>query len=148
MSDLSKMPLRQLLARRLRRLRVARGWSQEVLAELSGLHRTYISDIEQGQRNIGLDNVERLARILDIPVSELLKEEDVTGRYVPRIEEDGGVYGQDEVFFRVAGHMIWHDHGTIGRPCTAGTMAPHEAGPRHPYVSTPHQTLKINAEGS
>lgn len=92
MSEFSKIPLRQLLAKRLKRLRLARGWSQEVLAELCGLHRTYVSDIEQGQRNIGLDNVERLAKTLDIPVSELLKEEDVTGRYVPRIEEDGGVY--------------------------------------------------------
>ncbi len=92
MSEFSKTPLRHLLAKRLRRLRLARGWSQEVLAELCGLHRTYISDIEQGQRNIGLDNVERLARTLDIPVSELLNEEDLTGRYVPRIEEKDGVY--------------------------------------------------------
>ncbi len=92
MPEFYKTPLRQLLAKRLRRLRLARGWSQEVLAELCGLHRTYISDIEQGQRNIGLDNVERLARTLEIPVAELLKEEDVTGRYVPKIEENRTVY--------------------------------------------------------
>ena len=66
---------RQLLARRLRVLRAARGWSQEVLAQLSGLHRTYISSVERTHRNISIDNLEKLAAA-DLTVGDLL----ATGR--------------------------------------------------------------------
>jgi len=50
---------RCLLARRIRVLRATRGWSQEVLAELCGLHRSYISGIERTRRNVSLDNKDR-----------------------------------------------------------------------------------------
>jgi len=63
---------RQLLARRLRVLRATRGWSQEVLAQLSGLHRTYISSVERTQRNISIDNLEKLAAAFDLTVGDLL----------------------------------------------------------------------------
>jgi transcriptional regulator with XRE-family HTH domain len=53
-------------------LRREKGWSQERLAEQCGLHRTYIGAIERSERNIGLDNLERLAKAFDIPVSTLL----------------------------------------------------------------------------
>ncbi len=65
-------PTRRLLARRLRELRFKRGWSQETLAAQAGLHRTYISGIERAERNIGLDNVERLADAFGTTVSDLL----------------------------------------------------------------------------
>lgn len=58
---------------RVRELREARGLSQEKLAELAGLHRTYVSSLERGQRNVGLDNIHAIARALDVPPSELLK---------------------------------------------------------------------------
>jgi len=54
----------------------ARGWSQEVLAQLSGLHRTYISSVERTQRNISIDNLEKLATAFDLTVGDLL----ATGR--------------------------------------------------------------------
>jgi len=63
---------RTLLAKRVRILRVAHGWSQEVLAELSGLHRNYIGYIERAERNITLDNIEKVARAFGIPVRDLL----------------------------------------------------------------------------
>jgi transcriptional regulator with XRE-family HTH domain len=42
------------------------------LAEACGLHRTYISSIERGERNVSLDNIEKLADAFDIPIRELL----------------------------------------------------------------------------
>lgn len=56
---------------RVRALRNDRGLSQEKLAELSGLHRTYVSSVERGERNIALDNIHELAAALDVPVTEL-----------------------------------------------------------------------------
>ncbi len=46
--------------------------SQEKLAELAGLHRTYVSGVERGERNISLANIERLARALAVPMSDLM----------------------------------------------------------------------------
>lgn len=63
---------RAILAANLVRLRRARGWSQEELAFESGLHRTFIGHVERRARNISLDNLERLARTLGVPVHALL----------------------------------------------------------------------------
>jgi transcriptional regulator with XRE-family HTH domain len=51
--------------------RQAIGISQEVLAERAGLHRTYIGDIERGARNLSLENIEKLAKALQISISDL-----------------------------------------------------------------------------
>jgi transcriptional regulator with XRE-family HTH domain len=45
--------------------------TQKVLAERSGLQRTYIADIERGARNVSLENIEKIAGALQIPISEL-----------------------------------------------------------------------------
>jgi transcriptional regulator with XRE-family HTH domain len=62
------------LAKNLRALRARDGLSQETLASLVGLHRTYIGSIERSERNVSLDNVEKLAWALKIDISELLSE--------------------------------------------------------------------------
>ncbi|WP_347269583.1 MULTISPECIES: helix-turn-helix domain-containing protein [Cyanophyceae] len=56
-----------------RQLRKALGLSQEDLAELTDLHRTYIGGIERGERNVALINIVRLAKALNVSPSELLK---------------------------------------------------------------------------
>jgi transcriptional regulator with XRE-family HTH domain len=60
--------------RRLREVRQGRGISQEKLAELAGLHRTYVSSVERGQRNISLLNIESLARALEVKMAELMPD--------------------------------------------------------------------------
>ena len=51
-----------------------KGISQEELADLCGLHRTYISDVELGKRNVSLENIEKLAQALDANVSDVFVE--------------------------------------------------------------------------
>lgn len=55
-----------------RKLRLAKGISQEKLAELAGIHRTYIGDVERGTRNISLVNMTRIATALEVPLSRLI----------------------------------------------------------------------------
>lgn len=58
------------------RLRVAREslrLSQEVLAEHAGMHRTYIGQVERGERNISVDNMEKLAGAVNLQLWEMLK---------------------------------------------------------------------------
>jgi len=57
---------------RLREIRLQKDVSQEKLAELAGLHRTYVSSIELGKRNISLLNIERLALALGVSMAELM----------------------------------------------------------------------------
>ena len=60
----------------LRRYRERLGVSQEKFAEMCGLHRTYISDIERFQRNISLSNIQKIAHALKIEPYKLLINDD------------------------------------------------------------------------
>lgn len=64
--------IEQRFGLRVRAVRTERGLSQEKLAELSGLHRTYISSLERGERNVSLQAIEKLAKAFGISVQELM----------------------------------------------------------------------------
>jgi len=78
---------RRILSHNVRYFRCLNGWSQEQLAELSNLHRTYVGAIERAERNVGLDNLERLAIALHVPASVLL-----TNRHQDYVREPSTAY--------------------------------------------------------
>lgn len=57
-----------------RAVRRDRGLSQEHLADICGLHRTYVSDIELGKRNVSLENIEKIAAAFNMSITELFAE--------------------------------------------------------------------------
>ncbi len=57
-----------------RKFRVEKNISQEKLAELANIHRTYVGDVERGLRNVSLVNMTRLAEALGVPLSRLIQE--------------------------------------------------------------------------
>lgn len=72
MNGPSKKPTaKERLARNLRDWRVKRGMSQEVLSASAGLSQTFLSQVESGMRNVSVDNVEKLAEVLEVDIQEL-----------------------------------------------------------------------------
>jgi transcriptional regulator with XRE-family HTH domain len=67
------MDLRQVFASNLRRLRHARGLSQEDLAHQANVNRTYMSKIEKGGTWVGLEIIGKLSTVLEVEPAELLK---------------------------------------------------------------------------
>jgi transcriptional regulator with XRE-family HTH domain len=57
---------------RIRHIRSTKGITQEKLAELSGLSRQYLGDVERGTRNISLVNIQKISNALEITISKLL----------------------------------------------------------------------------
>ncbi|HEV2988776.1 MAG TPA: helix-turn-helix transcriptional regulator [Candidatus Angelobacter sp.] len=57
-----------------RQLRLSRKFSQEHLADLAEIHRTYIGDVERGTRNISLINMSRIAQALGVPLSRVITD--------------------------------------------------------------------------
>ena len=68
-----KPDIRERFGDAVRSYREERGLNQEELAEKAGIHRTYLSDVERGTRNICLLNIERVAAALSLAVSELFR---------------------------------------------------------------------------
>jgi len=59
----------------IRRIREKRGLSQEKLAALANIHRVYIGQIERGEKNIGLRNLEKISNALGVPARFLVDPE-------------------------------------------------------------------------
>lgn len=70
------MTIREVLARNLKRYRAERGLSQEELAHRADIDRTYVSSLERLQYGASIDVVESLAKVLGVPVHELLRPEE------------------------------------------------------------------------
>lgn len=70
-----KGPLRDILAKNMRRLRAARKLTQEALAYDCGINRTYLSAVERSERNVSIDNIARIAKGLGVEPWKLLKDE-------------------------------------------------------------------------
>ncbi|WP_445737271.1 helix-turn-helix domain-containing protein [Mariniflexile sp.] len=58
--------------KRVKQLRLSKGYSQEKLAEISDLDRTYVPGIEAGKRNVSLIVIEKIANAFEISISELM----------------------------------------------------------------------------
>ena len=65
--------IQKRLGAKIRELRKRRGWSQEDLAHVSGLHYTYIGSVERGERNVTLRSIQTLATSLHVTISELFR---------------------------------------------------------------------------
>ena len=61
------------LGERIRNYRRKKGWSQEELANVSGLHRTYVGSVERGEKNLTLSTLQTIAKTLGISISQLLR---------------------------------------------------------------------------
>lgn len=59
------------IGKKFRQARITRGYTQEELADKAGFHRTYVGVVERGEKNISIVNCYRLARALEISMSEL-----------------------------------------------------------------------------
>lgn len=70
-----KGPLRDVLAKNMRKRRSELELSQEALADRSGIHRTYVSGVERSERNVSIDNIARIAQGLDTEAWQLLKDD-------------------------------------------------------------------------
>lgn len=65
------MEICNLFGKNIKKYRIQSKLSQEKLGELTGLHRTYISDIERGLRSISLNNIEKLSKALNVEIYKL-----------------------------------------------------------------------------
>jgi transcriptional regulator with XRE-family HTH domain len=65
--------IQRLLGKRIRKLRVDKGLSQEDLAGVSGLHRTYVGAVERGEKNLTLSTLLTIAKTLDTSISALFR---------------------------------------------------------------------------
>lgn len=70
--SLAAMRLRTIFARNLRETRLARGLSQEALADAAGLDRTYISLLERERYSVSVDTLEAIARVLEVTPQDLI----------------------------------------------------------------------------
>ncbi len=67
------MDIQEKFGSRIRELRKKKKWTQEELAHQAGIDRTYMTDVENGKRNIGIQNIEKLLNALEVSFAEFFK---------------------------------------------------------------------------
>ena len=72
MSRMKSKNIKTEVGFRIRRLREEKGWSQEKLGFRSSLHRNYIGGVERGERNVGIENIAKLAKARGVRPRDLL----------------------------------------------------------------------------
>lgn len=72
-SNMAKKTISIKFGERVREIRVSKNLSQEQLADLASVHRTYIGMVERAEKNITLVNIEKIANALNLNITELLK---------------------------------------------------------------------------
>ncbi|HEX4603816.1 MAG TPA: helix-turn-helix transcriptional regulator [Candidatus Angelobacter sp.] len=65
--------LKRAFGQRVLQLRKARGWSQETMDQHTGLHWTYIGQVERGERNLTLLSIQKIAKGFKVEIVELFK---------------------------------------------------------------------------
>jgi len=65
------MDIKKKFGKKIKQLRIEKGWSQEKLALTADIDRTYIPSIEKGERNVSISIIEKLAKALNIEIKEL-----------------------------------------------------------------------------
>jgi len=71
-SNLEHYKILKVFGEKVKNRRIALGFSQQELADLSGLHRTYIGMLERGEKNISLVNIYKISNALNTPMKELV----------------------------------------------------------------------------
>ena len=71
--SICNMNIKQKFGTRIKELRLQKGLSQESLANIADLDRTYIPSIEKGERNVSITVIEKLANALSVAITELIK---------------------------------------------------------------------------
>ena len=71
---MDELTLKRQFGIAVRKCRLSKNISQEKFAETVGLHRTYISEVERGERNVSLINIAKIAKGLNISISELFNQ--------------------------------------------------------------------------
>ncbi len=66
--------LRKKFGKNIRAKRLRLSMTQERLAELAGIHPTYLGSVERGERNVGINNIEKIAKALDCRVAQLFED--------------------------------------------------------------------------
>ena len=74
MTDIAKALVTIYFGGKIRELRKSRGLSQEALANLAELDRSYIGGVERGDRNISLINIDKLSKALNTNIHEIFKD--------------------------------------------------------------------------
>lgn len=75
-----KLQISNLFGKRVREQRIALGLTQQELADLAELHRSYIGEVELGRRNVTLKTAARIARALQVDITILLEQDDTDAR--------------------------------------------------------------------